>query len=39
MSKKDIKRCITLTDVAISFGIFALGTLAVAVILTFVPLF
>jgi hypothetical protein len=39
MRKQDIKRCITITDIAISFGIFALGTLAVAVFLTFVPLF
>jgi len=39
MSKKDIKRSITITDIAISFGILALGTLAVVVILTFLPMF
>jgi len=39
MSKQQIRRSITIAEVAISFGLFALGTLAVAVFVTFVPLF
>jgi len=39
MSKRQIKRSITVTDLAISFALFAISSLAVAVIGIFLPLF
>jgi len=39
MSKQQIRRRITIIEFAISFGLFALGTLAVMVFVALVPIF
>jgi hypothetical protein len=39
MSKRQIRRTITFAEFAISFGLFAIGTLAVTIFVTLVPIF